>query len=115
MELAQATQVAQQAGGLALLGTALTLGLRHGIDWDHIAAIGDITSTTSGASGQTPPANRGARLTVNLQSVRLASLYAVGRASVVVVLGLAALYFNAILPDWVDPIMERLVGATLVL
>ncbi|HEV2126799.1 MAG TPA: hypothetical protein VGW38_28925, partial [Chloroflexota bacterium] len=66
-------------------------------------------------SGQTPPANRGARLTVNLQSVRLASLYAVGHASVVVVLGLAALYFNAILPDWVDPIMERLVGATLVL
>jgi hypothetical protein len=25
---------------LGLLVTALVLGLRHGIDWDHIAAIG---------------------------------------------------------------------------
>lgn len=115
MELAQATQVAQQAGGLALLGTALTLGLRHGIDWDHIAAIGDITSTTADAARQAPPVRRGVRLVVNLESVRLASLYAVGHAMVVVILGLAALYFNAILPDWIDPIMERLVGATLVI
>jgi high-affinity nickel-transport protein len=34
-------------GGVALLVTALALGLRHGIDWDHIAAIADITSTTA--------------------------------------------------------------------
>ena len=33
--------------GIALLATALALGLRHGIDWDHIAAIADITSTTA--------------------------------------------------------------------
>ena len=33
--------------GIALLVTALALGLRHGIDWDHIAAIADITSTTA--------------------------------------------------------------------
>ncbi|RLT52640.1 MAG: HoxN/HupN/NixA family nickel/cobalt transporter, partial [Chloroflexi bacterium] len=32
-------------GSLGLLGTALTLGIRHGIDWHHIAAITDITGT----------------------------------------------------------------------
>ena len=47
MELAQIAQTAQQAGGLTLLTTALALGFRHGIDWDHIAAITDITSTTT--------------------------------------------------------------------
>ena len=29
--------------------TGLALGIRHGIDWDHIAAITDITSTTAAA------------------------------------------------------------------
>ena len=32
----------------------------------------------------------------------------------VAVLGLAALAFGAVLPGWVDPVMERLVGVTLV-
>lgn len=31
---------------LGLFLTALGLGLRHGIDWDHIAAIADLTGTT---------------------------------------------------------------------
>ncbi len=34
------------AGLLALIGLGFALGLRHGIDWDHIAAITDITSST---------------------------------------------------------------------
>ena len=35
-------------GGLVgVLGAALALGIRHGIDWDHIAAITDITSTAA--------------------------------------------------------------------
>ncbi len=89
-------------GILALLGTALVLGLRHGIDWDHIAAITDITSST--AIPQPRP---------GLQSLGLASLYALGHALVVVVLGVAALAFRAVLPEWVDPIMERVVGSTL--
>ncbi len=38
-----------QAAAAELLGTALVLGIRHGIDWDHIAAITDITSTTAAA------------------------------------------------------------------
>ena len=97
-----------QVGGLTLLGTALTLGVRHGIDWDHIAAITDITSTTTAAAG-------GRRIAgVDWRALGLASLYALGHASVVAVLGAAALYVGALLPDWIDPLMERVVGVTLV-
>jgi hypothetical protein len=123
-----------QLGGLALLGTALTLGLRHGIDWDHLAAITDITGTTTttdaaraavapgkGRFGVAAPFGRGAGAgalfegRVDWRAVGLASLYAFGHALVVVALGLAALLFGAVLPEWVDPLMERLVGVTLVL
>src|SRR5947209_6833395 len=120
MELLQAAQT----GGAALLGTALALGFRHGIDWDHIAAITDITSTTTGveATGVTVEASGTAALTrrrfsfgaMEMRALFLASMYALGHAAVVAVLGLAALYFQAILPEWVDPLMERVVGATLV-
>ncbi len=34
-------------GTAGVLGASLALGIRHGIDWDHIAAITDITSTTA--------------------------------------------------------------------
>ena len=37
------------AGTIGILGGALALGIRHGVDWDHIAAITDITSTTASA------------------------------------------------------------------
>jgi high-affinity nickel permease len=30
-----------------LLVTAFVLGLRHGIDWDHVAAIGDLAANQS--------------------------------------------------------------------
>ncbi|HEY6056421.1 MAG TPA: hypothetical protein VIV06_00235 [Candidatus Limnocylindrales bacterium] len=148
-------------GGFGLLVTALVLGIRHGIDWDHIAAITDITSTTvtadagelahrenhrasearhehahgglselrahdSGPGAATfvlvaPPAaamrGSGRVQVVDEQrdAIVLGTLYALGHASVVAVLGLVALAFGAVLPDWVDPIMGRVVGATLVL
>ena len=41
--------VTPDAGAAGLLLTAFVLGIRHGIDWDHIAAITDITSTTAAA------------------------------------------------------------------
>jgi ABC-type nickel/cobalt efflux system permease component RcnA len=88
---------------VALLATALTLGLRHGIDWDHLAAIADIT----GAAGTSSAAER-------RPVVWLALLYALGHGLVVIILGVAALAFGAVLPDWVDPLMERVVGVTLV-
>src|SRR3990170_1186449 len=43
-------QIDATPAGLGVLLTGLLLGIRHGIDWDHIAAITDITSTPAAAS-----------------------------------------------------------------
>lgn len=91
---------AASAGGgvtLALAATTYGYGLRHGVDWDHIAAIGDITG-----SQQSPR-----------QSLKFATLYAVGHGFVVFVLGVVAIVFAERLPDSVDGVMERVVGITL--
>jgi hypothetical protein len=40
---------AEDAGVIGLIATALALGIRHGFDWDHLAAITDVTSTTTTA------------------------------------------------------------------
>ena len=128
-----------------LLGMA-ALGFRHGFDWDHIAAITDITSTTSAghtevdvpaiapvtphghdahemkshghahATAAAPMHAFGESRFAHEQrhAIGLASLYALGHASVVVALGVIALLLGAVLPDWVDPILEKVVGVTLV-
>ncbi len=49
------------------------------------------------------------------RALALGTLYALGHALVVALLGGLALLFGAVLPDWVDPIMSRVVGVTLVL
>jgi high-affinity nickel-transport protein len=145
------SSLTSQAGGGTLLLTALLLGIRHGIDWDHIAAIVDITSTTAAAeaaeeghaehhaAGATAHPHGGpAELEAHLaehgsgahahvqrltrhrfvseqgRAILLGTLYALGHAFVVAVLGIAALMFGALLPDWVDPIMGRVVGITLI-
>jgi high-affinity nickel-transport protein len=130
MELAQAAGQVAAVGGATLLGTALTLGIRHGIDWDHIAAITDITSTTATVDaadedGAAAMVTNGGTVALALRlaavprlalrPLGLATLYALGHAFVVVLLGLAALNFAAILPEWIDPLMERVVGVTLLL
>lgn len=85
--------------GLALAGMGIGLGLRHGIDWDHIAAISDVT-----ASQQS-----------RVRSVAMGTLYAAGHAAVVIALGLLAIWAGSTLPDSLDPLMDALVGLTLVL
>jgi len=50
-ELAPLVSAAEDAGALGLIATALALGFRHGFDWDHLAAITDVTSTTATAEG----------------------------------------------------------------
>ena len=144
-------------GVIGLLTTALVLGFRHGFDWDHLAAITDVTSTTATADAaeleheaaherthehehghggtdelsahadeatepdphgedpdpETTPRSR--LITEQRRALLLGTLYALGHASVVAGLGLLALTFGAVLPDWVDPIMGRIVGLTLVL
>jgi high-affinity nickel-transport protein len=43
----------------------------------------------------------------------LATMYALGHASLVVALGLLAIWFGTLLPHWIDPLMGRIVGLTL--
>lgn len=88
-----------------MLGSAVILGFRHGIDWDHLAAIMDIVGTTTNSEVDGRPCHQ--------RALGLATLYAFGHAAVVAVLGVAALMFAAILPRWIDPLMERVVGVTL--
>lgn len=90
---------AHHAFHASLLLTALGFGFRHGIDWDHIGALTDITSS------QDQPR----------QSMWLATLYALGHALVISALGLAAIVLAAQLPSAIDTVMERFVGATLVI
>ena len=140
-------------GALGLIATALALGFRHGFDWDHLAAITDVTSTTATAEAaesdheavherladathdhehghggpeelethelrpdgashphpQEPPRF----LSEQRRALLLGSLYALGHAFVVAVLGSFALVSEKVLPDWVDQVMGPVVGATL--
>lgn len=82
---------------LFLLLSTFGLGLRHGVDWDHIAAITDITGTEI----------------ERRRAAALAVLYAVGHGAAVMVLGSLAIAAGDRLPDWIDPVMERVVGVTL--
>jgi ABC-type nickel/cobalt efflux system permease component RcnA len=84
---------------LALVATAFVFGLRHGIDWDHIAAITDITSSQTNSRS----------------AMRFASLYAAGHALVVLLLGLLAIEVGTRLPAGIDAVMERFVGLSLLL
>jgi high-affinity nickel-transport protein len=176
---------------IALVGGALALGFRHGIDWDHIAAITDITSTAApvttaresrlisepgvlltnesdhsmagglaavhshglgahehAGEGARPAlaervtAPRQMRMSATLAAdggvasmplerssggglyeryVRaqsrpwlLGTMYALGHGTVVTALGLLAILASEVLPSWIDPVMERVVGVTLV-
>jgi high-affinity nickel-transport protein len=88
----------QGSAGFGLLVAAFWLGVRHGIDWDHIAAITDITGTVSGRR----------------RAIFFGTLYALGHAVVVFFLGVLAIYFQRFLPPDIDEFMGRLVGITLV-
>ncbi|HLV95796.1 MAG TPA: hypothetical protein VKS44_11445 [Candidatus Acidoferrales bacterium] len=82
---------------LALLSAAV-LGFRHGFDYDHIAAITDITSLET-----SPP-----------RAMRMGLLYVLGHAATVAVLGGAVITFQKSLPARIDGWAERAVGLTLV-
>jgi len=83
---------------LALLSAAV-LGLRHGFDYDHIAAISDITSVE-----QTPA-----------KAMRMGLWYVVGHGATIAALGGAVILFQRSLPSRLDNWAERAVGMTLVL
>jgi high-affinity nickel-transport protein len=81
-----------------LLVSAFAFGFRHGIDWDHIAAITDITSS------------QGDRR----RALFLGTLYVLGHALVVFALGILAIAAGDRLPQGVDEVMGRIVGVTLI-
>lgn len=92
--------------------TALTLGLRHGLDFDHIAAMLDMAGTTVTESTTD---RKNFNLRQLIRTMKLPALYIFGHGLMVVILGVAALMFGAVLPEWVDTLMERIVGVTLLL
>lgn len=79
-------------------GAAVVFGFRHGFDWDHIAALTDLTGSQSSSR----------------RSMWLATLYALGHAVMVLTLGSAAILFTEQVPGSVDVAMERLVGVSLI-
>src|SRR6266480_3861559 len=85
--------------GIGVAATTFGFGFRHGIDWDHLAALTDLTSSQSSVR----------------RSMRLATLYALGHSFVVFVLGVVAILFAEELPASVDDVMGRVVGGTLIL
>ncbi len=88
-----------EAFGVGVIVTAFFFGFRHGIDFDHIAAITDITTSQDDRA----------------TSMFFGTLYALGHALVVFLIGTAAILIGANLPEGIDAIMERIVGFTLVL
>lgn len=82
-----------------LLNSALLFGLRHGLDWDHIAAITDLTGSEQNSS----------------KAFFNATSYILGHALVIIVLGVLIVLLGIRLPDYIDQIMEPVVGLTLIL
>jgi cytochrome c biogenesis protein CcdA len=83
---------------VGLVAAAVLLGMRHGIDWDHIVAITDIAATQDSRR----------------RGLTQGTVYVLGHAAVVVLLGIGAIALGSTIPDWLDAAMGRLVGLTLV-
>jgi High-affinity nickel-transport protein len=90
--------IAVGAFGAGVLTSAFLFGFRHGIDWDHLAAITDITSSQDDR-----------RI-----SVLYGTIYALGHALVVFAIGTIAIVLGEELPEGVDAVMGRIVGFTLI-
>lgn len=83
----------------AALMSCTVLGLQHGLDWDHVAAISDVTSVQPSAG----------------EATRCGMLYALGHAATVGVLGVAVIALRQSLPEAFATWMQRVVGLTLIL
>src|SRR6266496_604115 len=97
--IAVLADVAEKGFRFGVLISAALFGFRHGIDWDHIAAITDITSSQE----------------ERRQALIFGTLYALGHALVVFSLGMIAIAIGKELPEGVDVAMTRVVGVTLLL
>lgn len=78
---------------------SLLLGLRHGLDWDHVAALADITGSSEGSKAK---------------RIKMSLWYAVGHEAVVCVLGFSIILFAWSVPVWADNLMGKAIGVTLI-
>ena len=85
--------------GIGVIVSAFLFGFRHGIDWDHIAAITDIAGSQDDRRS----------------AMFFGTLYALGHALVVFLIGTAAILLGERLPESIDNVMEKVVGVTLIL
>jgi high-affinity nickel-transport protein len=99
--MAPSGMIAAAAGetfGIGVILSAFFFGFRHGIDWDHIAAITDIAGSQDDRRS----------------ALFFGTLYALGHALVVFLIGTVAILLGERLPESIDNVMERLVGVTLI-
>jgi len=100
---------------LGVAGTGFLLGCRHGLDWDHVAAITDLTSASThqhdapDSSGHGHRHHRGPG-----GGMGLAVWYCLGHGLVIALLGAAVGVFGLDLPPGLDRAFTIVVGATLV-
>jgi hypothetical protein len=92
---------------LVVAGTGFLLGCRHGLDWDHISAITDLTTASKDA-----PHGHGLRAAP--RRLGLALWYCLGHGLVIALLGLGVAAFGIGLPAGVDAAFQYVVGTTLV-
>ena len=92
---------------LVVAGSGFLLGCRHGLDWDHIAAITDLSAAGGGTDGR-PEGRHGVR------NLGLAVWYCIGHGLVIALLGAAVGILGLNLPEGIDRVFESVVGATLI-
>lgn len=84
---------------ILFFGGILLLGIRHGVDWDHVVAICDMAAAD--------PDNK-------RKSMLNSIWYAIGHELVVIILGFSVIAFSWSVPGWVDKGMGPVLGLTLV-
>ncbi|MCL6587420.1 MAG: High-affinity nickel-transporter [Anoxybacillus sp.] len=77
---------------------AVFLGMRHGMDSDHVAAIADMVGSE----------------TQRKKQVSLGIMYAVGHGFIVFLMGMIAIFIGFHLPEAAAQMIERVVGLTLI-
>lgn len=101
---------------IALAASSFVLGARHGLDWDHIAAIADLSTSRAEPTDLTAPRAEAAghRHRAGRCGLALSFWYCTGHGLVLAVLGGLVLLLGIGLPAGLDAAFEYVVGLTLV-
>ncbi len=95
MEASHLIAAAGETFGIGVIVSAFLFGFRHGIDWDHIAAITDIAGSQDDRRS----------------AMFFGTMYALGHALVVFLIGTAAILLGERLPESVDNVMEKIAAS----